>query len=144
METDVPGAVMPDLGSSMSRALRVLLVEDDSDFREIVREVLVGAEFDVLALGDGSAALDILERERFDVVLSDLRLPGADGLAVVRACGRAPGHPAVVVMTAFPGWKVEEETRQAGAARVLSKPFELGQLERILREVNASRGDSHE
>lgn len=144
MEADTPQAVVAGSESSMSRALRVLLVEDDPDFRDIVREVLVGAEFIVLALGDGRAALEILERERFDVVLTDLRLPGADGLEIVRACGTAPGKPAVVAMTAFPGWKVEEETRRAGAAYVLSKPFVLGRLERVLREVHASQGGRHE
>lgn len=134
--------VMAAFESSKSTALRVLLVEDDPDFRMIVREVLLGAAFEVVELGDGHAAVEVLARERFDVVLTDLRLPGADGLEVVRAGRAAQGSPAVVVMTAYPGWKVEEEVRLAGASRLLAKPFNLGQLERILRD--ASEGGDRE
>ena len=82
-------------------AERVLLVEDKEGLRDALRRMLEGEGYSVLACADGGQAAAQLRRERFLLVLTDLKLPGLDGIQVLRAArGVEPTLP-VILMTAF-------------------------------------------
>jgi two-component system, NtrC family, response regulator AtoC len=81
--------------------VKLLLVEDDRIVRITVRDALADDGYVVTDCADGTAALQALERETFDVVLTDVRLPGVDGLTVFRTARRASPRAAVVLMTAY-------------------------------------------
>src|SRR5438067_7192042 len=88
--------------TARDRGLRVLLVEDDSDLRELIAEVCEVRGHVVVALGDGAAAWEALQAEPFPLIVLDLGLPGLDG---VELCRRLRGLPqgdasVVVVLTA--------------------------------------------
>ena len=80
---------------------RVLIVEDDDVFLRPLRRALELGGFDVLTAGSGEEALDLLKTEDVDLTLTDQRLPGMDGVAVVRRLRAEHPEIAVVVMTAF-------------------------------------------
>ena len=80
---------------------RILLVEDKEGLRDVLRRTLEQEGYSVLPCSDGKQALSKLQRERFFLVLSDLKLPGADGLEVLRAARRAEPTLPVILMTAF-------------------------------------------
>jgi CheY-like chemotaxis protein len=65
--------------------IRVLVADDDEDVRELVRTVLAERNFDVTVAADGSEALQLLSEQDFAVLLTDVRMPGMDGLELVRA-----------------------------------------------------------
>ena len=78
--------------------VRVLLVEDDEDNRELMAEVLEGAGYRVLTAASGTAGLRTLAEHSVDVVVTDVGMPGMGGLEVARAAKEiAPGVPVVVV-----------------------------------------------
>ena len=81
----------------------VLIVEDESDIRELLSEYFRARNFDVASAADGSAALLAIEREpeRFSLIITDLHLPGVDGLAVLRAARAANPGVYVVIVTGF-------------------------------------------
>ena len=114
---------------------RLLVVDDDATVLVSLAEALAEEGFDVATAGDGAAALEVLARERPDVVLSDVRMPELDGIALLRLVReRAPGTD-VVLMTAFDDMPTVVTAMREGAAEFLVKPLELDGLLGVLRRV---------
>jgi DNA-binding NtrC family response regulator len=105
---------------------RVLIAEDEPAVRFALRELLTDRGFDVVAVESGLAALPHLAD--VDVVLTDLAMPGLDGLGLLReARARAPGLP-VIVLTARGSERSAVEAMKAGAHDYLTKPFEIDEV----------------
>src|SRR5262249_3141227 len=104
---------------------RILIVEDDAVFLRPLLRVVEAEGYEVRAVQNGEAALDLLRHEDFDLVLTDKLLPKMDGIELVRQI--KAGHPevAVVVMTAHATVESAVEALRLGAVDFLLKPFEL-------------------
>lgn len=107
----------------MSERPRILVADDKESLRELMKRVL-GDSYDVVVAADGSQAIALLRGERFDVVVSDIRMPGADGLEVLRAAHAVDAHIEVILMTGFATIKNAVDAIRAGAFDYLPKPFE--------------------
>ena len=133
-EPDAPRASPP--GPAHGRP-RVLLVEDNGPMREYLQEHLAEV-YDVLAVANGAAALAAVRASRPDAIVSDIMMPGIDGLAL---CARLAADPAVatvprVLISAKAGPTVEAEAL-AVATAFLGKPFRMGQLLDLLAPLVA-------
>jgi two-component system sensor histidine kinase/response regulator len=122
------------------RGLRILLVEDNEFNQQVARELLgdvAGAQ--VTVAGDGRAALDLLEAGTFDAVLMDVQMPLMDGLEATRLLRAMPGRQdvPVIAMTAHAMAQDRERCLAAGMNDFVSKPFELGELVRVLARWTA-------
>jgi two-component system, NtrC family, response regulator PilR len=112
----------------------LLLVDDEEALRSVVAERLSDSGFDVVQAASGEAALEALNRFAFDVIVSDLRLPGVDGRTVIDAAvSRYPGIVAIVV-TGYGTVKDAVETIKLGASDFIAKPF---QFDELLHVVNS-------
>ncbi len=122
---------------------RILLVEDKEGLRDVLRRTLEQEGYSVLPCSDGKQALAKLQRERFFLVLSDLKLPGADGLEVLRAARRAESTLPVILMTAFGTVSDAVAAMKDGAYDFLEKPVDpdhlLALLQRALQHRNLAR-----
>jgi signal transduction histidine kinase len=129
-------AAAPDaaLGRPATRGegLRVLMVEDDALVREIVAPSLQALGFEVSTSGDAAGALELLSKSAFDVVFSDVVMPGSmDGIALAQMlAGTRPGLP-VVLATGYAERPLE------GDWKVLAKPYDIEEAARALREAAA-------
>ena len=113
----------------------VLVADDDAVARDLLVEVLEREGYRVRAAGGGAEAIALGERELFDVALVDLRMPDADGLAVLeRLVAREPA-PAVLILTAFAAMDTAIEAIRRGAYDYLSKPFRLEEIKRAVRRM---------
>jgi DNA-binding response OmpR family regulator len=119
------------------RAPRVLIVEDDKEIREAIREVFLMRGFCVNTAEDGLVAAGYAFAESYDVVVSDIRMPEMGGLDLLRALEKAPHPPKVILITAYPDWKVAIEGLKTGAWRVMYKPFNLVKLAMAVEEAAA-------
>ncbi len=117
--------------------MRLLLVEDKDTFRRLLVQALAGSSWDVLAVGDPLEALEALERSSFEVLVTDLRLPGFSGLELLKRAKRM--HPAIriVLMSAFGEPKDIVEAMRCGADEFLPKPFDLGHFHSVLEHLLA-------
>lgn len=106
----------------MEDKIRVLVVDDEEVVRVGYRRVLSADGFCVIAAGDGSEALNIMTGDRFDVVLLDLRMPGMDGMDVLRAIKEHWPQSEVVVITGYPSIETAKEAVKLGAYDYLAKP----------------------
>ena len=118
---------------------RILVVEDNDALRTAIVMALLEQWTRVVDVSDGQSAIEIIadrESKPFDVVLCDLRLPGADGTEVQRATHERDPHTAFVLMTAFSTVDNAVAAIQRGAFDFIQKPFDLDQLElRVRRAV---------
>ena len=107
---------------------RILVVDDDQRLRDLLTRYLAEQKFEVRAVADAPAMDRQLSRERFDLLVLDLMLPGEDGLAICRRLRAAGGAPAIIMLTA----KGDEVDRivglEMGADDYLPKPFNPREL----------------
>ncbi len=126
-----------------TRPARILLVEDNDRLRRGIGRALREAWEEVHEAATGEAALTLLRDpgvESFDVVLSDVRLPGADGLAVLRAARERDPRTSVVLLTAYGSIETAVEAMRDGAFDFVQKPLDLEQIEfRVARAVEHGR-----
>jgi CheY-like chemotaxis protein len=103
----------------------VLVADDEAGMRETLADILAESGYGVTSAADGDAALDAIRNNRFDVVVMDIRMPGRDGVSVLREVGKPP--PRVILMTAYAKeWHLREARENAFA--VVHKPFPVPQL----------------
>lgn len=121
--------------------LRVLLVEDDDDNRELMAEVLTASGCDVLSAASGQDGLRALSEHSIDVVVTDIGMPGMGGLEMARAAKEiAPAVPVVVVT----GWAEREDialARGKDVDAVLIKPVDPDALTQAVTDV--ARAGAH-
>lgn len=117
--------------------LDVLIVDDEPETRDLLADFCRGIGCDVATAQDGRAAMVAVERrpEQFNVVITDLNMPGADGFEVLRAVRAANPSCYVVMITGYATLDSAVRAVKAGAYDYLAKPFALGQLEVILTRI---------
>ncbi len=123
--------------------IRILVGEDDPAMLDLVRRVLLDEGYEVLAAGDGYEVTRRLEEGGFDLVLCDIRMPGPDGMEVLR---RAIAHrldQPVILMTAFGSISSAVEAMRAGAYHYLAKPFDLDELVEVVAGAAAQIRQLH-
>jgi len=139
-----PTAVVPPVAAEPARvdpdhALRVLIVDDEHDVRALLGDITEALGHHVTVCASGPAAIDAFAPGRFDVVLSDLGMPGMTGWELVRALRAQDSDVPIALVTGW-GDSVEPETaREAGVALVIAKPFTIEDIARALALV----GDPH-
>jgi CheY-like chemotaxis protein len=121
--------------------LQVLIVEDEPDARELVVAMMEGCGADVVAVGSAGEALEEMERQRFDVLISDIGMPVMDGYALIEKVRRLPlerggGIPAVA-LTAYAGVEDRMRMLSAGYQSHLPKPVEPIELTTVVANLAA-------
>lgn len=107
---------------------KILLVEDDTNIATGLQKVMRANGYDVTALGRGDVGLERSLAEPFDVVITDLKLPGLDGLELVRQLHQAKPKLPIILITAHGTTEVAIEATRWGAFDYVPKPFEVDEL----------------
>ncbi len=114
---------------------RILIVEDDEIFLRPLQRTLEVAGYEVLVVPSGEDAIDLLKKDDVDLVLTDKRLPGIDGVEIVRRIKADHSTLAVVVMTAYGTIGSAVEAMRLGAEDYLVKPFDAAEVLMVLRRA---------
>jgi two-component system response regulator (stage 0 sporulation protein F) len=114
---------------------RALVVDDEQDLREIMSEVLGQWGFETLIASNGLEALTIAEREKLDLILSDVRMPVADGVEFLNRLRANVMSPPKFVFMSGQSDLTEEAAYKAGALAVLKKPFSVEDLFSVLQDI---------
>ena len=120
----------------------VLLAEDDDMFRHLLSGILRRDGYNVLEAKDGARLRRLVEEllqsgcdARPELIISDVRMPGASGLGVLELLRVYDWYTPVILMTAFGSPELEARARQLGAATVFSKPFALEDFRRRVQDI---------
>ena len=113
---------------------RILVVDDEPSMREMLRIVLRRDGYEVLVAENGRAAVETLNHERVDLLLSDIRMPDLSGVDVLRAAKSVNADIVAFMMTAFASTDTAVEAMRLGAVDYLTKPFNMDELRLKVRQ----------
>jgi two-component system cell cycle response regulator len=129
----------PALERSGLRPSKILVVDDEEAVRKLIVDILHLDGYEVSEAGDGVGALQLLAREPFDVVLTDLVMPRMDGLTLLKTARQYRYRAAYIVMTAYASWDSAVEALKSGAEDYLPKPCHLELLRLVVARVLGKR-----
>ena len=121
------------------RPPRILVVDDERSMREMLQIVLRREGYDVLLAENGRAAIELLEREPVDILISDIKMPDLSGVEVLRAAKKIDQDILGIMITAFASTETAVEAMRLGACDYLSKPFDIDLLKMKVREKIENR-----
>ena len=114
---------------------RVLIVDDEPDFLETIVKRLLKRKIDATGVDSGKEALEILEREPFDVVILDIRMPGMDGIDTLKEIKRKRPLMEVILLTGHASVESGMQGIQYGAFDYVMKPAEIDELLEKIRQA---------
>jgi len=115
----------------------ILIVDDEEDLTWSISRHLSrnGSGLDVKCASSGNSALDILQGRRFDLIISDIRMPGISGLELLSRVSETYPEVKVIIMTAFGSEILEDQVQKLGTQYYIEKPFELRYLRKLVFEA---------
>ncbi len=120
-------AAAPRTRAADERA-RILVVDDESSIRDLLAKTLALADYEVDTAADGRAALERLRLYPYDLLIADLKMPGIDGLSVIREAKRLKAGLPVIIITGYSTETAAIEAVNLGVAGYLTKPFRVPQV----------------
>lgn len=118
---------------------RILVVDDEDALRTVLSSELEGEGYIVQMAGDGDEAIKILEKNSFDLILLDIKMPTVDGFEVLKFVKQHSPTTKVIMLTGFADLKNAIESKKLGAEDFVSKPYDLVDLlttvERVLTGI---------
>ncbi|MCL6599689.1 response regulator [Alicyclobacillus macrosporangiidus] len=109
-------------------AKKVLIVDDQFGIRVLLQEVLLQEGYQVFQAANGPAALEIVKQESPDLILLDMKIPGMDGLEILRNLRKMGAETKVIMMTAYGELDLIQEAMEMGALAHFTKPFDIDEL----------------
>ncbi len=123
----LPAPAAPAKPTAAARP-RVLVVDDEASIRDLLAKTLALAEYDVDVAPDGRSALERMRMNPYDLLIADLKMPGMDGLTVIREAKRYKADLPVIIITGFSTESSAIEAVNLGVAGYLTKPFRVPQV----------------
>ena len=118
---------------------KILVVDDEQSLREVLSIMLKRAGYAVTIAMDGEDAVELLQKEIFDLVITDLRMPKVDGMEVLKAVKSTSPETVVLIITAFASADSAVEAMKQGAYDYLTKPFQVDEVQLIIRNALEKR-----
>lgn len=119
-----------------TEALKIIVVDDERDIREGVERILLRMGYEVLKAGQGEEALNILEKERVDLAILDLKMPGMDGMELHQRIREIDDKIIVIIITGYATIETAIEAMKQGAYDFIPKPFEPEHLRIVVRRAH--------
>ncbi|RJQ47853.1 MAG: response regulator [Gaiellales bacterium] len=114
---------------------KILIVDDDPEIRSLCQESLGGEDYEVVTSASGEEALEMATQSSFDVVLSDIRMPGISGIELLESLKRANPEQVMVMFSGFTDVDVAVEAMRLGAIGSLSKPLIVDELKLTINQA---------
>jgi len=113
----------------------ILVVDDEKDIRDLFQDVLVQEGYQVFTATNGAEAISLGKRNRLDLALVDIKMPGMDGIEAFQKLKKVKKDMEVIMLTGYGSLKTAKEAMRLGAYDYLTKPFDLGLVKNIIREA---------
>jgi DNA-binding response OmpR family regulator len=115
--------------------MKILVVDDEEDARELFYTILSGEGYDVTLANDGEAALNVLNKDPYDLVITDIKMPVMDGLQLLQEIRKTGSKTDVIMVTAYGEVETYLKAMSLGAAEYINKPIRIKELKRIVHKV---------
>jgi len=115
--------------------LNILIVDDDKNLLSVLKTILVEENNDVTTSSDGETAIGLIRKTKFDLVITDLMMPGTDGLKVLREARKIDPDILVILITGFASLETAVQAIREGAYDYITKPFKLDEIKIIVNNA---------
>lgn len=113
----------------------ILIVDDEQSMRDFLAIMLRKEGYDVVTVEDGEAAIDAIDKDIYDLVVTDIKMPGLDGLQVLQHAKRTSPSTLVIVITAYSSTEDAVLAMKRGALDYITKPFEIEKIKLVIRNA---------
>ena len=114
---------------------KILIVEDEKSMSEVLRILLEGEGYDVVSAFDGYEGVDLIKKDIYDLVITDIRMPGLDGFEVLKTVKEVSPESIVIMITAFGTTESAIEAMKLGAYDYINKPFKIDEIRLIIKKA---------
>ena len=114
---------------------RILIIEDDEGMRSLLKDFIEEEGYEADSVSNGSEAFRTLTKEPFDLVITDIRMPGLSGLDILPGIKKLQPDAFIIVITAFGSEEVYRKAMERGATVYLEKPVHLQELRELIHEL---------
>lgn len=121
----------------MSKSLEILLVDDEDHLQEVLGLLLELDGHKVSTAFSGQEALQLAEKKKFDLVITDLKMPGISGMEVVSTFKKTNPSLHIIMITGYPSEETEKEARDLGVDDYIPKPFHMTRMRQVIDRVTA-------
>lgn len=118
---------------------KILVVEDEKNMREILKILLEGEGYDISAAKDAAEGINLLDREIFDLIITDVRMPGGNGLQILEKAQEISPETLVIIITAFGTIESAIEAMKHGAYDYIHKPFKIDEIRLVVKNALEKR-----
>jgi len=119
----------------MSEKIKILVVDDAEIMRNLLTGVLTDAGYEVNAVSTGEKALGEIKEDNYDVVITDLKMPGMNGIEVIKEAKQINEDICIIAITAYPSVKSAVEAMREGAYDYITKPFDIEEIKLVVRRA---------
>jgi two-component system response regulator AtoC len=130
-----------ELETTANKRGTVLLAEDEEDLRDLLAIEVAEAGYDVMAVSSGAAAVEAIQRNKVDLVITDYKMPGMDGLETAKRMKAIDPNLPIVVTTGYAAEDMQQEFAKFGVRDFLMKPFELIDVLETTRRAIRNRSE---
>jgi len=118
------------------RKKKILVIEDDAEMRSLLKDFIEEEEgYEADSVGDGSEAFRKLAKEHFDLILTDIRMPGLSGMDILPGLKKLQPRSLIIVITAFGSEEVYRRALERGADSYLEKPIHFDELRKLMQKM---------
>jgi DNA-binding response OmpR family regulator len=114
---------------------RILIIEDDEEMRSLLRDFFEEDRFETDSVSNGSEAFRKLAKQTFDLIITDVRMPGLTGLDILPGIKKLQPQATIIVITSFGSDEVRRRAFERGASAYLEKPIYFNKLRSLIHEV---------
>jgi two-component system, response regulator, stage 0 sporulation protein F len=113
---------------------KLLIVDDQYGIRLLLHEIFKKEGYEVFQAANGFQAIDIVVKDCPDLVILDMKIPGMDGVEILKRIKEINKEIKVILMTAYGELDIIEEAKKLGALRYFPKPFDIDEIKKVVRE----------
>jgi len=114
---------------------KILIVEDENSMREVLKILLEGESYEVTSASEGLEGISHIDKDIFDLVITDIKMPGADGFEVLKKVKNISPGTVVIMITAFGTTEAAIEAMKLGAYDYIHKPFKIDEIRLIVKKA---------
>jgi len=118
---------------------KALIIEDDEGMRSLLEDFFKEEGFEADSVSNGSEAFRLLVRDTFDLIITDIRMPGLTGLDILPGIKRLHPEAPIIVITAFGSEEVHHKAMKRGATAYLEKPLHFSELRTMVHEIRSAK-----
>jgi len=118
----------------MARA-QILVIDDEPIMRDFLEETLVRAGYEIETVANGTAGMAAIRNNSYDLIITDMKMPGLDGLTLLEQTKKVQPDAVVIIMTAYASVETAVRALKTGAADYIMKPFTPEEIEHVVRKA---------